>query len=194
MPTRRATIALVILALALPASGALRAQSTAPAAVGERVRITTPSQRGSYRIVGSVVAVQGDTLMLQSREVPTPRPVAFGEISTLEVSLGSRGNVRRGLLYGAVIGAGVGGVLAAATYQKPDCAGATWICGDAEPHRTGEAVAGGIVGALAGLAVGGLWGATHPSERWVRRPLGGATRVGVAPSGHGTAVSVSARF
>jgi hypothetical protein len=194
MPIRRPTTAFALLALTLPASSVLRAQSTAPAAVGERVRITTPSQRGSYRIVGSVVAVQGDTLMLQSRELATPRPVAFTEISNLEVSLGSRGNVRRGLLYGAVIGAGVGGVLGAATYQKPDCAGATWFCGDAEPHRTGAAVAGGIVGALAGVIVGGVWGATHPSERWARRSLGSGTRIGVTPAGHGAAVSLSARF
>ena len=192
MSTPRAILILAV--LAAPAGDSLRAQSTAPVAVGERVRITTPSQRGPYRIVGSVVAVQGDTLVLQSGEFPTPRPVAVADISNLEVSLGRSSNTGRGFLYGSVIGAGLGTVLGAATYQKPDCAGATWFCGDAAPHRTATAVAGGVVGALAGLAVGGLWGASHPSERWVRRSSGSGTRLGLAPAGRGAVVSLSARF
>ncbi|HET9002397.1 MAG TPA: hypothetical protein VFN39_00225 [Gemmatimonadaceae bacterium] len=194
MPTRRATIALALLALTISTSASLRAQATAPASVGERVRITTPTQRGGYRYVGSVVGVQGDSLLLQTKEMAGPRSVAIGDITALDVSLGKRGNTRRGLLYGSVIGAGLGAALAAATYQKPDCAGATWFCGDATPNRTGDAVAGGILGALTGVVVGGLWGATHPSERWVRRSLGSAARVGVAPSGRGFGVRLATRF
>ena len=194
MSTHRATIALAFLAIIMPAGTSLLAQSTAPVAVGERVRITTPSQRGGYRYVGSVVGVQGDSVLLQTRDLAAPRSVAIGDITALDVSLGERGNTRRGLLYGSVIGAGLGAALAAATYKKPECAGATWFCGDAAPNRTGDAVAGGILGALTGVVVGGLWGATHPSERWVRRSLGGGTRVGVASMGRGTAVTVSARF
>ena len=193
MPTHRSTIALTLLALTVATNTTLRAQS-APAAVGERVRITTPAQHGQYRYVGSVVGVQGDSLLLQTSGVASPSPVAFGDIRTLEVSLGSHGNVRRGLLYGSVIGAGVGVVLGAATYEKPDCAGATWFCGDAAPHRTATAVAGGVVGALAGVVVGGIWGAAHPSERWVRRALGSGTHVGVVPTGRGVTAGISARF
>jgi hypothetical protein len=194
MSTDRATIALALLALIIPAGTSLHAQSTAPVAVGERVRITTPSQRGGYRYVGSVVGVQGDSVLLQTRDLAAPRSVAIGDITALDISLGKRGNTRRGLLYGSVIGAGLGAVLAAATYKKPECAGATWFCGDAAPNRTGDAVAGGILGALTGVVVGGLWGATHPSERWVRRSLGSGTRLGVAPIGRGAAVTLSARF
>ena len=194
MSTDRATIALALLALIIPAGTSLHAQSTAPVAVGERVRITTPSQRGGYRYVGSVVGVQGDSVLLQTRDLAAPRSVAIGDITALDISLGKRGNTRRGLLYGSVIGAGLGAALAAATYKKPECAGATWFCGDAAPNRTGDAVAGGILGALTGVVVGGLWGATHPSERWVRRSLGSGTRVGVAPIGRGAAVTLSARF
>ena len=192
--TRRAATVLTSLFLVAAASDGLRAQASAPAAVGERVRITTPSQRGSFRYVGSVVAVQGDSVVLQTRDLATPRAVAISDITGLEVSLGQRGNTRRGLIYGTVIGAGLGAVLAAVTYKKPDCAGATFFCGDVTPNRSGDAVAGGILGALTGIVVGGLWGATHPSERWARRSLGSATRVGVAPGGRGTTVSVVARF
>ena len=195
MCTRRAVIAFTLFAVTSISGGArLGAQSTAPVTVGERVRITTPSQRGGSRYVGSVVGVQGDSVLLQMRDLAAPRSVAISDITALDVSLGERGNTGRGLLYGSVIGAGLGGALAAATYKKPDCAGATWFCGDAAPHRTATAVAGGIVGALAGVVVGGLWGATHPSERWVRRSLGSGTRVGIAPVGRGATVSVVARF
>lgn len=194
MPTRRATIVLALLALTISTSASLRAQATAPASVGERVRITTPTQRGGYRYVGSVVGVQGDTLLLRTSDLATPRPVAIGEISALEVSLGRRGNVRRGLLWGSAVGATLGGIVGAVTYKKPDCAGATFFCGDVTPNRSADVVAGAIVGALAGLAVGGIWGASHPSERWARRSLGTGTRVGLAPSGRGAAVSLVARF
>ena len=195
MFTRRAINAFALFAVtSISAGTSLGAQSAAPVAVGERVRITTPSQRGGYRYVGSVLAVQGDSVLLQTRDLAAPRSVAISDITALDISLGERGNTRRGLLYGSVIGAGLGGALAAATYKKPDCAGATWFCGDAAPHRTATAVAGGIVGALAGVVVGGLWGATHPSERWVRRSLGSGTRVGIAPIGRGAGVTLAARF
>jgi hypothetical protein len=195
MSTHRATIALALLAVSSISAGTrLGAQSTAPVAVGERVRITTPSQRGGYRYVGSVIGVQGDSVLLKTRDLAGPRSVAISDITALDISLGERGNTRRGLLYGSVIGAGLGAALAAATSKTPECAGATWFCGDAAPNRTGDAVAGGILGALTGVIVGGLWGATHPSEHWVRRSLGNGARVGIAPMGRGLGVTLAARF
>lgn len=184
---------LVVLALILAGSSAiqpLRAQSPAPVSVGERVRITTPSERGAYRLVGNVVAARPDTLLLQISDVATPRAVAIGDISTLEVSRGRRGNGRRGMLYGLAIGAGAGALLGAATYRKPDCAGSS-LC----PSPDGPAldiVAGGILGGVVGVGAGGLWGASHPSERWQARTLGTAPRVGFFPARRGAMVVVRA--
>lgn len=187
----RATLALALLAITPAASASLRAQSSAPVAVGERVRITTPSQRGPYRYVGGVAEVRGDTLMVQTGDAAAPRPVAIADISKLEVSRGKHGNGRRGMLYGTLIGAGVGTIAGAASYKKPDCAGSTWFC---DTGRGADAFAGGLVGGVIGFAIGGIWGATHSSERWVPRTLGSAAHVGVIPSMRGATLTLSARF
>jgi hypothetical protein len=191
---RHRAIALLLLVSTVPATTKLLAQSTKPADVGERVRITTASQQGGERIVGSVVAVQGDTLLLRSSGAVAPRPVAFAAIRELEVSFGREGKTARGLLYGGLIGAAAGGAFGAVAYQKPDCDSSAWICDELAPRRSASVVVGAALGAVAGLAVGGLWGATHPTERWIRRPLGSTTRVGIVPARHGATVSLVARF
>jgi hypothetical protein len=169
-----------LLVLASP----LGAQSIA--SVGERVRITTPSQRGGYRYVGRVSAATRDSLTVQSPDIGT-RSVAIADITTLEVSRGVRGNGRRGMLYGTIIGLGAGAVIGGATYKKPDCAG-NFLC----PEGRGIDIFGGaVVGGLVGFAAGGFWGLTHPSERWTRRMLGD---IGVGPIVHGRGLVVSARF
>jgi hypothetical protein len=161
----------------------LRAQV---ATVGERVRITTPSQRGAYRYVGRVSGVTHDSLIVQGADAGT-RSVAITDISALEVSNGVRGNGRRGMLYGSLIGIGLGGALGAATYKKPDCAG-SFLC----PSGPGlDITAGALLGGVVGFAAGGLWGAAHPTERWSRRSLGS---VGVSPFGRGMSLRVSAAF
>jgi hypothetical protein len=176
-------LALIGLASLLAVS-AVQGQSVAT--VGERVRITTPSQRGSYRYVGRVSDVTRDSLTVQSPDVGT-RSVAIADITMLEVSRGVRGNGRRGMLYGSVIGLGLGAVVGAATYKKPDC-NTTFLC-PAGPAI--DITAGALVGGVVGLAVGGLWGASHPSDRWSRRML---NDVGLAPLAHGRGLAISARF
>jgi len=186
---RRATLCLALLALAATTAPTLRAQS-APIAVGERVRITTPPRIGSQRYVGSVVGVQSDSLTVRTASADA-KPVAIADIAKLEVSAGKRGNGRRGMLYGTLIGESAGAIAGAASYQKPDCAGTTWFC---DTGRGADAFAGGLVGGVLGFAVGGIWGAMHPTERWVRRPLGSAAHVGVIPMARGATVTLSARF
>ncbi|MFL5562949.1 MAG: hypothetical protein ACJ79K_15870 [Gemmatimonadaceae bacterium] len=182
---RRSTMALALL-LATGSAGALaRAQS--PASVGERVRVTTPAQKGAYRYVGSVSAATRDSLTVQTADAGA-RTVAVANISKLEVSRGRRGNGRRGMLYGSVIGIGAGALLGAATYKKPECAGVAYFC---PGNSSADITAGGLVGGVVGLAVGGIWGATHPSERWAPRSLGA---VGLAPAAHGVMLRVSAAF
>jgi len=178
------------LAVAALASKPVHPQAISPAAIGERVRITTPTQRGPDRVLGQVVAARADSLVVQTPGVATPRAVAIGEISTLEVSQGMHGNGGRGMAYGSLIGVAVGGLLGAATYTKPDCNGA-FLC--PSPESSGiDVVAGGLLGGLVGLGVGGLWGAAHPSERWQARPLGTAPRVGIIPARRGAVLVLHA--
>ena len=134
------------LAVAALASKPVHPQAISPAAIGERVRITTPTQRGPDRVLGQVVAARADSLVVQTPGVATPRAVAIGEISTLEVSQGMHGNGGRGMAYGSLIG----------------------------------------------VAVGGLLGAAHPSERWQARPLGTAPRVGIIPARRGAVLVLHA--
>ena len=182
---RRSTIALALLLAAGSASALAHAQS--PASVGERVRVTTPEQKGAYRYVGSVSAATRDSLTVQTADAGA-RTVAVANITKLEVSQGRRGNGKRGMLYGSVIGIAAGAVLGAVTYKKPECAGVAYFC----PEGSGlDVTAGGLLGGIVGFAVGGLWGATHPSERWAPRSLGA---VGLAPSAHGVTLRVSAGF
>jgi hypothetical protein len=174
---------ILCLSSVLALSTSLQAQV---ASVGERVRITTPSQRGSYRYVGRVSDVSRDSLTVQSPDVGT-RSVAIADITALDVSTGVRGNGRRGMLYGSLIGLGAGAVLGAATYKKPDCNG-SYFCPNGPAI---DITAGALVGGVVGFAVGGLWGASHPSEQWTRRMI---TRVGIAPIERRPGLMVGARF
>lgn len=190
---RLSTFCVSLLVTAAAPAARLAAQSAAPVVVGERVRITTPTQAGSHRYVGKVVGMQGDSLTVQTGSAG-PKAVAVAEISRVEVSGGKYGNGRRGMLYGALIGTGVGAIAGAATYKKPDCAGTTWFCGSPNGGRGADTFAGGLLGGLVGFAVGGIWGATHPGERWVPGTLGSAAHVGVRPSARGAMLTLSARF
>lgn len=182
---RRSTMALAFVLLAGAASTTAHAQS--PVSVGERVRVTTPAQQGAYRYVGSVSAATRDSLTVQTADAGA-RTVAVANITKLEVSQGRRGNGKRGMLYGSVIGVGAGALLGAATYKKPKCAGVAYFC----PAGSGiDVTAGALLGGVVGFAVGGIWGATHPTERWTRRSLG---TVGLAPVGHGVMFRISAAF
>ena len=172
-----------VLLSTLVAVSALHAQV---ATVGERVRITTPSQRGPFRYVGSVSDVSRDSLTVQSPDVGT-RTIAVADITTLEVSRGVRGNGKRGMVYGGLIGVGAGIAVGAATYRKPDCSG-SFLC----PSGRGlDMTAGALVGGVVGLTVGGLWGVSHPSDHWTRRML---NDVGFSPLARGRGVAISARF
>ena len=95
--------------------------------------------------------------------------------------------------YGSAIGAGFGllFVLANPQIHCPDPS----ICTTSPDKMSrGEELAGGVVGGgLLGLAVGGIYGVTRKSERWIRRPLG-TTAVGASLVTRGTGIGVRLRF
>lgn len=173
----------------------LRAQAVNATLVGERVRITTPTERGKFRHLGEVTAVRDDTVMLRSAEFPAGRPIAVGRITKLEISRGRRSLTRRGMAFGFVLGAAAGAVYGAATHERGRCLQRSLLgCGDyQEPKGLGPAV-DGFIGGVAGMAVGGILGHRVRRERWIERPLGTAARVGVTRLAGGTGVRARLAF
>src|SRR5688572_19907400 len=93
-----ASLAIVGALLAAPV-GAQRSSADARPAAGARVRVSVPPSR---RVVGTVLAYRGDTLLLRR---PTwngaeTTSVGLGAVRRLEVSVGKR----RRLLKGAALG------------------------------------------------------------------------------------------
>lgn len=169
------------------------AQTAAPAAVGERVRIETPAQRGKFRYVGRVTAATSDSLQVQADGVGA-RTIPVRDIRSLEVSAGTTTNGRIGMLYGSAGGAVLGAIIGAVSYRAPGpCADI--FCPEPEVGRGGNALAGALAGGVLGLAAGGIWGVSHRTERWIRRSAGRGATLGVVPTGHrGTALRVSVNF
>jgi hypothetical protein len=174
------------LATALPPAAvvpAAAAQSPAPSAAsavapGARVRVTRP---GRAAAVGSVVAVRPDTLVVhwtaRGDSVGDTTAVSTAEVVRLEVSRGMHRRPWRGAGLGLLAGGGIGALVGAVTYTKPNCDAQQFICLDFG-RGFAAAVVGGAGGIL-GAVVGGVIGAQRV-DRWQRVPLGaGRARVGV---------------
>jgi len=191
---RSTTCCLALLSLAALLPVGLRAQSAAPATIGERVRIATPSQRGKFRYVGRVLAVSHDTISVQSDN--GVRPVAIADITTLEVSGGRGTHGLQGMLYGSAIGVGAGAIIGAATYRKPKCDYPTFFgCSNNGLGRGADALVGGITGGLLGLTIGGVYGVLHRTENWIVRSSAMPARVNFTPlRGGGASVQLSMHF
>jgi hypothetical protein len=194
---RSPTLCLALFAITASAPGpALHAQLSMPATVGERIRVTTQTQHGRRRYVGRVIAVKGDSLALQANDPDSIHAVAISQMTKLDVSGGHHTNGWRGMGYGSVIGAGAGAIYGAATWRKGR--GSISLFGQSADYRPAEGISAGggaFLGGVLGATVGGIYGRLHQTERWVRRPLGTDTRVGVMPAAHGRiALSVRMQF
>jgi hypothetical protein len=129
---------------------------------GSRVRITAPVLELSKE-VGSVLAIRGDTLLLE-HQTSTLQPghgrrawstdttaVPVATVTRLEVSAGRRTNIDKGVRKGLLIGGAVG--LALGVAMAADDEGNDFVCDGAGCVASG--VAGGAVwGLLIGLAIG----------------------------------------
>jgi hypothetical protein len=192
---RSTAVCATLFALTLGAPNAtIRAQSRAPTFVGERVRISTQSPARRVRHVGRVVGVTEDSVKLQADDRATVRSIATTDIVALDASRGQRTNGRRGMLIGALVGAGAGAITYDATYREPKCAPDNFFCWQLEPDRGLGVFAAALVGGVVGLAAGGLVGRAIKTERWVSRPLGAGARLGLVPRGNDVALLVSMRF
>jgi hypothetical protein len=181
----RPALLLALAWLAAPCIGATAQTPTLPP--GARVRVTAPAY-GSARQVGTVLALRGDTLVLQTAANPDTLLLPWSGVTGLEVSRGRRRQVREGIGFGFLAGAAFGMLIGLADGDDPPDSFIAFSAG--EKALFAGAVLGGI-----GAVVGGVLGAASPTDRWERVPLRSVeARVGAAPGGHGLALSLSARF
>jgi len=165
--------------IVVPAVG-VHAQPASALAVGARVPVTSSTTLIPHRQVGSVIAVRGDSLVLQLQTRGASVVLPMAQLSALELSRGRHSSTLKGFGYGMVIGT-TSGILA----------GAVW----GEKGFKGEAMTmGGVLVGFTGLVAGGLWGTLHQSERWERTPLGVAGRVSIVPRSGGANLLFSGRF
>lgn len=194
-PFRALAAAALCCTLGTVAPDAARAQGAAgpsgiTVAPGTRVRVTVPGPAGSERLVGTVVAQRGDTLVAQweTRDTLSAAYVALDRMLRLETSRGMRPQTLRGAGIGALAGAVVLGVAAAASYEG--CR-AGENCIDVTGGSGGAAAGGAVLGALGGGVVGAIIGSLRRSESWQRVSL---ERVAVAPGRAGLALAGRLRF
>jgi hypothetical protein len=153
-----------------------------PPASGTRVRVTISEP--PHTIVGTVAALQGDTLELADLEgktgVAATRSLPLDSVRAVEVSRGRKG--RSGLF--ALIGLGVGAASAFILCANDECSG------EFGPNTSESVVSlalfGAGVGALAGLAV------RH--EVWEPVSKGSLAVVAAPVRGRGFAVALKVQF
>jgi hypothetical protein len=156
----------IAVAVAIAGAATLAAQQSPSLHGGDRVRVTLNTMP-EQTIVGTVVRLLSDTLVLRAG-MPTGTertllvgrcPIGLGEITTLELSLGTSGHAGRGALYGLLAGVTVGAVAGGSLGNDP-----TESVAD-------QALDGGVAIGVIGAGVGALVGATFRSEHWQTLPL-----------------------
>ena len=155
-------------------------------APGDLVRITAPSM-DMDESVGTVAALETDTLVVNTEERPDALAVPLADVTRLEVHRGKKSRVGEAAWIGGFAGALVGFVVGAAV-SDPNVVGPT--IGPSEPgvNMAGGALVGGGCGALLGAVIGAIAGST---DRWESVPLD-RVRVTIVPQ-HRGALSVGLR-
>jgi hypothetical protein len=142
-------------------------RSIAGVSAGSRVRIATPD---AVPFVGTLVRGSADTLVV---ELPSGSSLALPQarITRLDVSGGVRRRTWQGAGIGFLTGAGVGTVVALATYRRSDCGDSAigqgilcpWLDGIS---RQATVIVDGALLGTAGTIVGALIGHVG-HETWI---------------------------
>jgi hypothetical protein len=183
MPTLR--IALFAAALLLLP----RAATAQPLQADQRIRVVAPEAGFPSPVTGTVVAVRGDSLLMQLGRRRTAGGVQvslpLGSIVQLERSAGHRSRATYGAL-GLVVGTGLGAAAGRLHYRMQAVA----YVGDEEIGRQSLHTELTVAGALIGTAVGVML----PGERWTRARLGDWATLDASPRAGGTALALRVRF
>ena len=162
----------------LVATSPLAAQETPapdwPIAEGSRVRIRSSvlgnwgTFSGARSATGTVVSATTDTLTFRADGDSTPTAILpVGRIFKLEIARGTHDNQKYGALLGSLAGFVAGATIAGLVHRS---------CGESACpdgyYRDVSATTGGLLGALAGAAIGG-WMGSRPVDTWVQVKLPG---------------------
>ncbi len=158
---RRATLVILGLVGSLPFC--LAAQAPVSLGPGQRVRLQTASS--SAWVIGTILAVDTDSLHLQLSDTTGQLSVKRGAITRLEISGGMKSSAGSGARTGLLIGAAVGALAGVASGD--DQSGFIRFTAGDKALMLG--VTGGGIGALLGFIAG-----SSVHERWDRVPLGAA--------------------
>lgn len=164
---------ILVTALLFPAFAEAQSPTLAP---GARVRVTSPND-ALKRHVGVVTEMRGDSIVLAGAS--GRRTVALANVTSLDVSMGTRSNVGRYALMGLGAGALVGVVSVYASAD--DCESEVGGCFFVDDGGL-EAAAVTVISAL-GLVAGAIAGAAHRTDRW--QPVHGSFKASIAPSRSG---------
>ena len=143
-----------------------------PVAEGSRVRVRSKMLgdwgpfRGAGYATGSVVSATPDTLTFRADgDSTTTAILPIRRIAQIEIARGTHDNRKFGAWVGALTGFVAGATIAGLTRRS---------CGDAGCpdgfYREGDATTYGLVGALAGVAIG-AWMGRRPVDTWVQVKL-----------------------
>jgi hypothetical protein len=145
-----------------------------PIADGSRVRIRSVMLgdwglfRGAAYATGSVVSATPDTLTFRADgDSTTTAILPIWRISKLEIARGTHDNKKYGAWIGALSGFVAGATIAGLTRRS---------CGDAGCpngfYREADGTTGGLLGAVAGAAIG-AWLGRRPVDTWVQVEIPG---------------------
>lgn len=172
--------------LLLPHAGVAQAQPLQP---DQRIRIVAPQAGFPSPVAGTVVAVRGDTLLMQlgPRRNPTGVQISLplSSIVQLERSAGPRNRATHGL-FGLALGTGLGAAAGHLHYRMQ----AVYTDGVTESGRESLrpqlTVAGALIGTLVGVML--------PGERWTRARLGDWITLDATPPAEGTGLGLRVAF
>ena len=136
-------------------------KETSSLAAGSRVRIKVPtgpySALGRPWLVGSIVALDAETLVLKTMKQTTPLEVPLTSVTKFEVSRGKKRNIGKGAGMGAIFGSLFG-------------AGLGVFSGDVEAEYISTYIAAVVVLGAFGAVLGTLLGSV-PKDQWEKVPL-----------------------
>jgi len=178
------SLVLALLVTTWACSGYVADTSVAP---GDTVRVTAPSMDMDDS-VGTVAALETDTLTVQVEERADALYVPLADVTKLEVRRGQKSNVGKGALIGLGVGALMGVGLGLLVVEGGEaCDRGVQDCWQAIPAGAG------LLGAV-GAGLGALIGLGARIDRWETVPL---DQLRVGPSSvdaDGVAVSVTLRL
>lgn len=186
---RAATAAALVLAVGRPAP----AQDAAALGPGVRVRVSVAASRDSLK--GTVQSLDQAVLSVISDDRQLVR-IPRTSITRLETAWGRKGNARKGLLIGGLVGLGSGILVCAIGTERTDFDDVIHDFDDVyydECDGAGEWAGYVFAGTAVWGGIGALIGHFIKSDRWVEMPID-KVQVAMGPSGRGWGLAVSVRF